>query len=337
MAASDISRLGQSLAAGDDNALFLKVFAGEVLATFQEANKFMPLQTTRTISSGKSASFPVIGTAGARWHTPGESVITDADSQGTAYLSKIKHTEREIFIDDAMVSSVLIDDLDSMKNHYDHRSEYSSAIGRALAKECDEHILSCILAAANASANISGVTSAGQAVEVADMDTNTAVFVTACHTAAEKLDDNDVPKTDRYVAVRPSHYWKLVQDTNLVNRDFGGANGVYTDGTVMKVAGLTIVSTNNMPSDTTNNSAVADDGANNDPQATGGIGYNANWTNVEGLVWHKSASGTVKMADIQVMSEYQVERLANLLVARYAMGHNYLRPECAVVLRDVVS
>ena len=103
----------------------------------------------------------------------------------------------------------------------------------------------------------------------------------------------------------------------------------------MKVAGLTIVSTNNMPSDTTNDSAVADDGANNDPQASGGIGYNANWTNVEGLVWHKSACGTVKMADIQVMSEYQVERLANLMVARYAMGHNYLRPECAVVLRDV--
>ena len=45
----------------------------------------------------------------------------------------------------------------------------------------------------------------------------------------------------------------------------------------------------------------------------------------------------MKMADIQVMSEYQVERLANLLVARYAMGHNYLRPECAVVLRDVDS
>ena len=117
MAASDISRLGQSLAAGDDNALFLKIFAGEVLATFQEVNKFMGLQVTRTITSGKSASFPVIGTAGARWHTPGESVITDADSQGTAYLSKIKHTEREIFIDDCMVSSVLIDDLDSLKNH----------------------------------------------------------------------------------------------------------------------------------------------------------------------------------------------------------------------------
>ena len=224
-----------------------------------------------------------------------------------------------------------MDDLDSLKNHYDHRSEYSSAIGRALAKEADTHILASILGAANSSANISGITSAGQAVEVADMDTDTSVFVTACHTAAEKLDDNDVAKEDRYVAVRPSHYWKLVQDTNLVNRDYGGANGVYTDGTVMKIAGLTIVSTNNMPSDSTNSSAVADSGANN--TMTAGTGYNMNWTNVQGLVWHKSAIGTVKMADIQVMSEYQVERLANLMVARYAMGHSHLRPESAVVLR----
>lgn len=294
----------------------------------------MPLQTTRTISSGKSASFPVIGTAGARWHTPGESVITDADAGSTAYLSKIKHTEREIFIDDCLVSSVLIDDLDSLKNHYDHRSEYSSAIGRALAKEADEHILACVQGAGNAAANIPGITSAGGEVAVADMDTNTSVFVTACHTAAEMLDGNDVPKTDRFVAVRPGHYWKLVQDTNLVNRDYGGANGVYSDGTVMKVAGLTIVSTNNMPSDTTNLTGTADTGAKNDIRNGAGAGYNLDWTNVEGLVWHKSAVGTVKMADIQVLAEYQVERLANLLVARYAMGHSYLRPECAVVLRD---
>jgi hypothetical protein len=335
MAATDISRLGQDLATGSENALFLKVFGGEVLATFQEANKFMPLQMTRTISSGKSAAFPVIGTAGAHWHTPGESVIADADAGGVAYLSKVKHTEREIFIDDCMVSSVLIDDLDSLKNHYDHRSEYSSAIGRALALEADKHILSVVLAAANAPANIPGVTSAGQSVNVADMDTSTSVFVSACFTAAEKLDDNDIPKEDRYVAVRPAHYWKLVQDTNLVNRDFGGTNGVYSDGTVYKVAGFTIVATNNMPSDTTNDSAVDDTGAKNDPQGTGGIGYNANWTNVEALCFHKSCAGTVKMADIQVMSEYQVERLANLLVAKYAMGHNYLRPEAAVALRDV--
>lgn len=311
------------------------MFAGEVLATFQEANKFMPLQTTRTISSGKSASFPILGTAAANWHTPGESVITDSDVGGANYLSKIKASEREIFIDDCLVSSVLIDDLDALKNHYDHRSEYSSAIGRALALEADKHILSTILAACGASANIPGITAVGGNVSVADMDTSKSVLVSGAFSAAEILDGNDVPKEDRYMAVRPSHYYLLAQDTTLVNRDYGGANGVYSDGTVLKVAGFTIVETNNMPSDTTNDSAVADSGAMNDPHGGDGIGYNADWRNVEALCFHKSAVGTVKMADLQVMSEYQVERLANLLLARYAMGHSYLRPEAAVVLKDV--
>ena len=333
----DVSRLGQALATGDDNALFLKVFAGEVLATFQEANKFMPLTMSRTISQGKSASFPVIGTAAAHWHTPGESVITDSDAAGDTYLSKIKQTEREIFIDDCLVSSVLIDDLDALKNHFDHRSEYASAIGRALAKEADEHILAAILGAGNAAANISGVTSGGGEVAAADMDTSASVLIASAFDASQKLDENDVPKTDRYMAVRPAQYYLLAETTSLVNRDFGGANGVYSDGTVLKVAGFTIVETNNMPADTYNGTSVADSGGHNDLRGGAGAGYNLDWTNVEALCFHRSCAGTVKMADLQVMSEYQVERLANLLLAKYAMGHSYLRPESCVVLRDVDS
>ena len=331
----DVSRLGQTQATGDTQELFLKVFAGEVLSTFQEANKFMPLHMTRTISSGKSAQFPVIGTAAAHWHTPGESVITDNDAGNASYLSQVKHAEREIFIDDCLVSSVLIDDLDALKNHYDHRSAYSQAIGRALAKEADEHVLASLLAASLATANIPNVTAAGANVAVIDMVVNKSVLISGAFSAAEILDGNDCPKEDRYMAVRPAQYYLLAQDNALVNRDFGGANGVYSDGTVLKVAGFTIVQTNNMPADTVNNSAVADSGARNDVGGTAGVGYNLDWRNVEALCFHKSAAGTVKMADLQVMSEYQVERLANLLLAKYAMGHSYLRPEACVALKDV--
>jgi len=50
------SRLGQVNATGDDRALFLKLFAGEILTSFEERNIFMPLHRNRTISNGKSAS-----------------------------------------------------------------------------------------------------------------------------------------------------------------------------------------------------------------------------------------------------------------------------------------
>ena len=53
MANATPSRLGQANTSGDAKALFLKVFAGEVLTAFEEANvtggKFME----RTIASGE--------------------------------------------------------------------------------------------------------------------------------------------------------------------------------------------------------------------------------------------------------------------------------------------
>ena len=52
MANTDPSRLGQVNGAGDVNDLFLKVFSGEILTTFEEKNIMKDLHTVRTISSG---------------------------------------------------------------------------------------------------------------------------------------------------------------------------------------------------------------------------------------------------------------------------------------------
>ena len=65
MANATVSFLGKTNASGDANALFLKVFAGEVLASFQRQNKMLPITMVRSIASGKSASFPLVGLASA--------------------------------------------------------------------------------------------------------------------------------------------------------------------------------------------------------------------------------------------------------------------------------
>jgi hypothetical protein len=57
--------------AGAADALFLKVFAGEVLTAFQNATVFDSKQRVRKIASGKSASFPATGRLGARYMVPG--------------------------------------------------------------------------------------------------------------------------------------------------------------------------------------------------------------------------------------------------------------------------
>jgi len=54
----------------------------------------------------------------------------------------------------------------------------------------------------------------------------------------------------------------------------------------------------------------------------------------KGLVFTKDAAATVKLLDLGVESEYQVSRQGTLMVARYAMGHSSLRPECAVKLTN---
>jgi len=50
--ATSISDPGQKLGAGDRQALFLKIFAGEVLTAFTRSSQLMDKHIVRTISSG---------------------------------------------------------------------------------------------------------------------------------------------------------------------------------------------------------------------------------------------------------------------------------------------
>ena len=112
MSNATVSRIGQVNGANDVNALFLQVWSGEVLATFMRENTMLGMTQVRSISSGKSAQFPVIGTTSASYHTPGNEIL------GTS----IKHNEKTVNIDDLLVSSAFIANLDEAKNHYDVRS-----------------------------------------------------------------------------------------------------------------------------------------------------------------------------------------------------------------------
>ena len=117
----DPSRLGLDAtgSAGNED-LFLKVFSGEVLTTFEENNVMMPLHRVRTITSGKTAQFPVTGIATANYHTPGEN-IADA---GNSYLSAIKHAEKLISIDDVLLASTFIANIDEQAQYGRGQPEY---------------------------------------------------------------------------------------------------------------------------------------------------------------------------------------------------------------------
>jgi len=53
---------------------------------------------------------------------------------------------------------------------------------------------------------------------------------------------------------------------------------------------------------------------------------------VRALVMTQDAVATAKLMDMSVESEYQINRQGTLMVSKYAMGHNILRPACSVAL-----
>ena len=102
------------------------------------------------------------------------------------------------------------------------------------------------------------------------------------------------------------------------------AAGVYADGTVLRVAGVQIVKSNNLPQA----SVSAATGEN--------YSYNGDFTNVKALVMQKQAIGTVKLMDLAVertSGDFEVMYQGTLMAAKYAMGHGILRPECAVEIK----
>jgi hypothetical protein len=348
---TDPSRVGQINSAGDVNALFLKKFAGEILTTFEENNIFKSLHTVRTIENGKSAQFPVTGIASASYYTPGQN-IADA---GNSYLSDIKKNEKVITIDDVLLASTFLSNIDDVKNHYDIRSVYASELGKALALRFDSALAKVFIAAArettpnvtggklggilDVSANAMG-TGADSADDSDDTDPTGAELVAALFTAAQKLDENDVPSDGRFAVLRPQEYYKLITggsgslviNTSAVNKDVGGLGSI-ASGNIPQVAGITIYKSNHLPSTDLSGGAGVDAGGSNDVFGAGGVGYDGDFTNSLGIVAHPAAVGTVKLLDLATESEYQIERQGTLFVAKYAMGHGILRPECAIELQ----
>jgi hypothetical protein len=75
---------------------------------------------------------------------------------------------------------------------------------------------------------------------------------------------------------------------------------------------------------------------NNLPQTnvvSGPTAYQGNFTTTIGLAMQKQAVGTVKLMDLAMEMEYSARHQGTLLVGKYALGSDILRPECAVEVK----
>ena len=317
-----VSRLGEKKGgSADPKELFLKVFAGEVLTAFNVNNIGMGLHRVRTISSGKSAQFPLTGITSTATLAAGAEIVPSA----------IDHSEKVININDLLTSSAFIAKIDEAMNHYDVRSIYSAQIGQALAKEADVSIFKSIanasvgkdnagvaLPQADATPTSGGTVATGSAASVlTGQDAADSIF-----TALQTLDEKNI-SGERYVVVNPAVYYAMFKGTTnnmagFMSSDFG-SGGNANAGTVPQIGGAKVYMSNNLPNEAgyQNDAAGAQD--------------------IQGLVFTKDAAATVKLLDLGVESEYLIQNQGTLMVAKYAMGHDALRGECAVRLVESAS
>ena len=416
---SAIHRSGVNNAGADARALYLKLYAGEVLQAFQSKNIMMPLHRVRTISKGKSAQFPMTGKyRDASYHTPGSEIVPSASKQG----------ERIVSVDDLLVNAQFIPNIDEAMSHYDIRSVYTQEAGFGLGKVADQNILRlAIKAALCENATLASKTTGGSLIQdysafddedfsgnvvVGGDETTTSSVASsirdpkkiaqAIMDAKRILTNANVPGEPFVVMSNDMYYdmFKISGSSNLndlaiFNRDIGGSGSV-ASGDVPRILGMPVYVTNHMGSysnteGTTWTSSLwtqADATATNadraavhktSPNPAWGsdqplaasagsgrttqydVGYDttsAIWSThvtntgatgssgaarktayisdvalrVRALVMTKDAVATVKLMDMSVESEYQINRQGTLVVSKYAMGHNVLRPACAVAL-----
>jgi len=340
---SSVSRLGNKSGQNGKRDLFLKQFSGEVLTAFQEKNIAMPLHRVRTISNGKSAQFPSIGTTSAAYHSAGEVI----------YGGSVPAKEITVTVDDLLVSSAFIPKIDEAMNHYDVRSIYSSELGNALANAADKNIFSTIYRAslgatdsgdietqwANAdfaglsdtNSGVGGVDGEAGRIDMNDTDDEGSTAPTAPQivdgiiNSLMMFDKHDVGGEKSVVLDAQTYYTLMGGDSRAINRDFGGTGGIVS-GTVPSIGGAKIYMSNNLPDAAQGTTPSGESGRATD------IYRGVSGSGLKGMVFTKDAAATVKLLDLGVESEYQIDRQGTLMVAKYAMGHNVLRHKSAIAL-----
>lgn len=315
-----IAAPGQIKGAGDKLALFLKVFAGEILTAFNQKSVTAGRHVERTISNGKSAQFPGFGRAAAAYLAAGGSLDD--------IRTNIKQFEKTIVIDGLLTSDCLIFDLDEAMAHYDFRQEYSRQMGEALAKANDGAVLAEIakMVVAN-EANLDelgkGIITTGTvpAAQYGETEAMGLEIFKQLLKIKTKLSENSVPTDERYVYIRPMALNALIAHKDIINKLYG-ASMTIEDNAPPKLLGFTLIETPFL----TDGGAPVNGGV---VQGSGHVFPSTYKNTCMFLVAHRSAVGTLTLRGLKMDSARRIELQADEIVASYAKGYGGLRPEAA--------
>ena len=304
-------------------ATSLKLFSGEVFNAFNDATIFKGLVRNYSLRGGKSKQFLLTGKLAAGYHTPG-TAIAPADG--------LKSNEKTIVMDDLLVSSQFVYDLDEILSQWSSRSEISKQIGEALALHYDQRIARVLAKGATEASVVTGEPGGFQ-VNIGSGATNNAqAIVDGFFEAAAVLDERSAPQDGRCAVLSPRQYYSLISsvDTNILNREIGNSQGDMNSGKgLYSIAGIRIYKSNVLADLYGQDlSSTSVPGEQND--------YDVDCSALAGLVFHKEAAGTVEAIapSIETTSgDFHVQYQGDLIVGKLAMGADTLRVSVAGALK----
>ena len=358
---AQLTRPGQSNATGDARALYLKLFSGEMFKGFQHNAIARDLVMRRTLTNGKSLQFIYTGHTKAEYHTPGNSIL--GDSNGAPPVA-----EKTITVDDLLISSAFLYDLDETLSHYDMRSEISRKIGYALAQKYDRLIFRALTRGARAASPITKagyVEPGGTQIRVGATANASDAYdaqklTTAFFDAAAALDEKGVSQDGRVGVLNPRQYYALIQEVGnngLINRDEQGA-ALQSGQGIVEIAGIKIYKSMNIPffsnygtkygAGSATNPGITDpgntgsfvgeaveDAANDVTGINNEYGEETEFANSCGLIFQREGAGCVEAIapQVQVTSgDVSTIYQGDVILGRLAMGADYLNPAACVEL-----
>ena len=313
-------------------ATYLKLFSGEMIKAYESATVAKGTVQNRTLKNGKSLQFIYTGRMTADYHTPGTPILGSGDPPVA---------EKTILMDDLLISSAFVYDLDETLAHYSLRSEIANKIGHALAESYDKKIFRAIAKSARqthpitVNGPVSGSEPGGSQIAMGiQKEYDAQALVDAFFEAASLLDEKNVPSSGRTAVLNPRQYYSLVSsvDTNILNRDYGNTQGSMNSGSgLYEIAGISIRKSNNLPFLTAGTVSRVD-GENND--------YSGDFSTSCGLIYCRDAAAVVEAVgpSIQTTSgDVSVMYQGDIIVGRLAMGADWLNPAAAIELTSARS
>ena len=362
---TSLTRPGQANSAGDARALYLKLFSGEMFKGFEYNAIARDLVMKRSLKNGKSLQFIYTGHTKAEFHTPGNAILGNTDGAPPV-------AEKTITVDQLLISSAFVYELDEILSHYDLRSEISRKIGYALAQKYDRLIFRALTRGARAASPITKagfVEPGGTQIRVGATTSasdayNANNLVAAFYDAAASLDEKGVSSEGRVAVLNPRQYYELIQAIGgtgsgayLVNRDTQG-DALQSGQGIMEIAGIRIYKSMNIPffsnygtkfgtgsatnpgvTDPGNTGSFVGEGLEDARNSVAGIeneyGQASNFANSCGLIFQREGAGCVETLGPQVQvtsGDVSVVYQGDVILGRLAMGADYLNPAACVEL-----